>query len=175
MENKRKLQILKAKSGDLMELLLVARTAFVQAFTEGNKIENVEAYLEEAFTEDQLQKEMAVPSSGFYLGKTGEKVVGYLKVNETPSQTDIHDPKSLEIARLYLLEEYLGKGYGKQLLHFAFDLAREKGKTYLWLGVWEHNTQAIRFYERNGLRIFDSHPFPFGDELQKDYLMRIDF
>lgn len=175
MENKDTLQIEKASREDLTILLQVARKAFVQAFTAGNKAENVQAYLEEAFTLSQFEKEIAVTSSSFFLAKVDEKAVGYIKLNETPSQTDIHDPDSLEIARLYLLEEYLGKGYGKQLLHFAFDLARKKEKTYLWLGVWEHNTKAIRFYEKNGLRIFGSHPFPFGDELQTDYLMRIDF
>jgi hypothetical protein len=31
-----------------------------------------------------------------------------------------------------------------------------------------------RFYEKNGLRIFGSHPFPFGDEIQNDWLMRVE-
>ena len=91
-----------------------------------------------------------------------------------PAQTDVHDPDSLEIARLYVLEEYLGSGLGKKLLDTAVDFAKQHQKKYLWLGVWEHNARAIRFYEKNGLRIFGSHPFPFGDEIQTDYLMRLD-
>jgi ribosomal protein S18 acetylase RimI-like enzyme len=58
------------------------------------------------------------------------------------------------------------------LLEQAIDFAKEKQKKYIWLGVWEHNPRAISFYERNGFEKFSSHPFPFGDEVQTDWLMR---
>ncbi len=167
--------IRKAQPQDLGDLVHMARTAFLQAFTAGNKPENVSAYLEEAFTPSQLEIEMSNSASTFFVAESSDEIVGYVKVNQTPAQTDIHDPESLEIARLYVLEEHLGSGLGKKLLDTAIDFAKQNGKKYLWLGVWEHNARAIRFYEKNGLRIFGSHPFPFGDEIQTDHLMRIDF
>jgi ribosomal protein S18 acetylase RimI-like enzyme len=75
---------------------------------------------------------------------------------------------------VYTLEEVWGKGVGQLLLEAAISYAKREGKTWLWLGVWEHNVRAIRFYEKNGLRIFGSHPFPFGDEIQNDWLMRVE-
>lgn len=166
--------IRKATSSDLGDLLHVARTAFLQAFTAGNKPENVSAYLEEAFNLDQFGKELANPASTFFLAELEGELIGYAKVNLVPAQTDVHDPKSLEISRLYVLEEYLGLGVGKILFDHSIAFAKQNQKKYLWLGVWEKNARAIRFYEKNGLRIFGSHPFPFGDEIQTDYLMRID-
>jgi diamine N-acetyltransferase len=160
---------------DLKDLLHMARTAFLQAFTAGNKPENVNAYLDEAFTLKQFDIEMQEPASSFFVAEVDGEILGYTKVNRTPVQTDIQDPESLEIARLYVLEEHLGSGLGKLLLDKAIDFAKQNQKKYLWLGVWEHNTRAIRFYEKNGLRIFGNHPFPFGDEIQNDLLMRIDF
>jgi diamine N-acetyltransferase len=167
--------IRKAIPEDLGDLLHVARTAFLQAFTAGNKPENVEAYLQEAFTLDQFAKELDESASMFFVAEKDGEIIGYTKVNQVPVQTDIHDPESLEIARLYVLEEHLGSGLGKLLLDTAIDFAKQNQKKYLWLGVWEMNARAIRFYEKNGLQIFGSHPFPFGDEIQTDYLMRIDF
>lgn len=167
--------IRKAIPKDLVDLLHVARTAFLQAFTAGNKPENVEAYLQEAFTLEQFEKELNEPASIFFVAEIEGEIIGYTKVNQVPAQTDIHDPDSLEIARLYVLEEHLGSGLGKRLLDTACKFAKQNQKKYLWLGVWEMNARAIRFYEKNGLRIFGSHPFPFGDEIQTDYLMRIDF
>lgn len=167
--------IRKATIEDLGDLLHVARTSFLQAFTAGNKPENVSAYLEEAFTFDQFGKELSNPASAFFLAELTGELIGYVKVNFEPAQTDLHDPESLEIARLYVLEEYLGLGVGKILLDQALDFAKQNHKKYVWLGVWEKNARAIRFYEKNGLRIFGSHPFPFGDEVQTDYLMRVDF
>lgn len=170
-----KLTIRTADSKDLADLLHLARTAFLQAFSAGNKPENVQAYLNEAFTLEQFEKEYDEPASMFFVAEKSDELIGYTKVNQIPAQTDIHDPDSLEIARLYVLEDHLGSGVGKKLLDTAIYFAKQNQKDYLWLGVWDKNARAIRFYEKNGLRIFGSHPFPFGDEVQTDYLMRIDF
>ncbi len=167
-------ELRKATHSDLPELLALARTSFLQAFTAGNKPENVQAYLAEAFTEDKLTKEMQEPASTFILASLGGKLVGYTKLNLAAAQADVQDPRSVEVARLYTLEEVWGKGMGQLLLEAGINFARQEGKTWLWLGVWEHNARAIRFYEKNGLRIFGSHPFPFGDEIQNDWLMRVE-
>jgi GNAT superfamily N-acetyltransferase len=163
-----------AEFTDLATLLDLAQTSFVQAFTEGNKLENVQAYLSQAFTPVQLEKEFRNPASTFLLASLEGKLVGYTKVNLAAAQTDVQDPESLEVARLYTLEEVWGMGVGQFLLDAALDFAKEKGKTFIWLGVWEHNARAIRFYEKNGFRAFGSHPFPFGDEIQTDWLMRVE-
>ena len=163
-----------AEFADLASLLDLAQTSFLQAFTEGNKPENVQAYLSQAFTPVQLEKEWRNPASTFLLASLEGKLVGYTKVNLAAAQTDVQDPESLEVARLYTLEEVWGKGVGQFLLNAALDFAKEKGKTFVWLGVWEHNARAIRFYEKNGFRAFGSHPFPFGDEIQTDWLMRVE-
>jgi ribosomal protein S18 acetylase RimI-like enzyme len=167
--------IRKATQTDLGDLLHMARTAFLQAFTADNKPENVAAYLVQAFTLAQFEKELAHPASTFFVAELEGEIIAYTKVNLVPAQTDVNDPDSLEVARLYVLEDHLGSGLGKKLLEKAMEFAKQNQKKYLWLGVWEHNSRAIRFYEKNGLRIFGSHPFPFGDEVQTDYLMRIDF
>ena len=167
-------ELRKANLSDLPELLALARTSFVQAFTAGNKPENVQAYLAEAFTEDKLTKEIQETASTFIVASLAGKLVGYTKLNLSTAQADVQDPASVEVARLYTLEEVWGTGLGQVLLDAAIAFGRQEGKTWLWLGVWEHNARAIRFYEKNGLCIFGSHPFPFGDEIQTDWLMRVD-
>jgi diamine N-acetyltransferase len=167
-------ELRKANLSDLPELLVLARTSFVQAFTAGNKLENVQAYLAEAFTESKLTQEMLEPASTFIVASLDGELVGYTKLNLSAAQADVKDPASVEVARLYTLEKVWGTGLGQLLLDAAIHFGRQEGKTWLWLGVWEHNARAIRFYEKNGLRIFGSHPFPFGDEIQNDWLMRIE-
>ena len=56
----------------------------------------------------------------------------------------------------------------------AMEFALEKGKKYLWLGVWEKNCKAIQFYKKLGFVRIGIHDFVMGDEIQKDYLMRKD-
>ncbi len=167
-------ELRKANLSDLPELLVLARTSFLQAFTAGNKPENVQAYLAEAFNVAQLTIEMENPASTFIVASLDGELVGYTKLNLSAAQADVKDPASVEVARLYTLEKVWGTGLGQLLLDAAIDFGRQEGKTWLWLGVWEHNARAIRFYEKNGLRIFGSHPFPFGDEIQNDWLMRVE-
>lgn len=164
-----------ANRKDIPSLVAMAKTSFLEAFTAQNKPENVMAYLVEAFTEEQFLEEMEEPSSTFYIAEIEGKIVAYSKLNLIPAQTDVHDPESLEVARLYVLEEFHGLGIGSILMEFAIRFAKQNGKKYLWLGVWEKNEKALRFYENKGFRRFGQHPFPFGDEVQTDYLMRIDF
>ena len=167
-------ELRKANLSDLPELLVLAQTSFLQAFTAGNKLENVQAYLAEAFTESKLTQEMQEPASTFIVASLEGELVGYTKLNLSAAQADVQDPATVEVARLYTLEKAWGTGLGQQLLDAALAFGRQEGKSWLWLGVWEHNARAIRFYEKNGLRIFGSHPFPFGDEIQTDWLMRVD-
>jgi GNAT superfamily N-acetyltransferase len=165
-------QLRKATLSDLPALLTLAQTSFVQAFTAGNTPENVAAYMGLAFTEEQFGQELQEPASTFILASWEGRLVGYTKLNLAPAQSDLNEAASVEVARLYVLEEVLGMGVGQRLFDAAVAFGREQGKVSLWLGVWEHNARAIRFYEKNGLIQFSSHPFPFGDEVQHDWLMR---
>jgi ribosomal protein S18 acetylase RimI-like enzyme len=36
----------------------------------------------------------------------------------------------------------------------CIEIAKEKDRAYIWLGVWEKNDKAIRFYERFGFKRF---------------------
>jgi diamine N-acetyltransferase len=92
-----------ATAADLGDLLHLARTSFLQAFTADNKPENVQAYLNEAFTFDQFEIELANSASTFFVAEHDGDLIGYTKVNQVPGQTDVQDPESLEISRLYVL------------------------------------------------------------------------
>ena len=51
-------------------------------------------------------------------------------------------------------------------------IGKEKGKTYVWLGVWEENHRALQFYEKNGFTVFGKHDFVLGDDVQTDLMMK---
>ena len=51
-------------------------------------------------------------------------------------------------------------------------LAKDKQVDYVWLGVWEKNPRAIRFYQKNGFVEFDQHIFKLGSDEQTDIMMK---
>ena len=111
--------------------------------------------------------------SEFYFIYANDQLAGYFKINYAPAQTDLNDPDSLEIERIYVKKEFKGKGLGRQLMDCAVKLAEMAGKKYLWLGVWEKNKGAIGFYKHSGFTESGKHPFKIGDELQTDLIMRL--
>ena len=56
----------------------------------------------------------------------------------------------------------------------AIALAAARRKRYVWLGVWEKNEKAIRFYTKNGFSRVGTHTFVMGEDVQTDYIMRRD-
>lgn len=145
---------------------------FYEAFAPLNTEENMAAYLETAFNADRLSRELADENSEFYFLYYGERLAGYLKLNEAPSQTDINDEKSLEIERIYVSSEFQGAGLGSFLMQQALAKAIERGKKYVWLGVWEKNERALRFYRRNGFYKIGTHTFAVGEDAQTDHIMK---
>lgn len=157
---------------EVEELLSLSRKTFYDAFEHLNNKDDFEAYTSIAFTAQKLLTELENPHSQFYFAIIDDQKVGYIKLNDSSAQTELQDDNAVEIERVYVLASQQGKKIGNQLLDFAIDKARAEGKLYIWLGVWEHNQAAQRFYERNGFKAFGSHRFWVGNDEQTDILMR---
>lgn len=151
----------------------ISKLTFQEAFAESNTTEDMYQYLTTNFSLDKLSDELSEGDSRFFIAWDGLRAVGYLKVNSGMSQTDLKETHSLEIERIYVLIAYYGKQVGQLLYEKAVEVAVESGKTSIWLGVWEQNPRAIRFYQKNGFVPFGSHVFKMGSDEQTDILMRM--
>ena len=72
-----------------------------------------------------------------------------------------------EIERIYLIAAFQGKGLGKKLLTKVLNMGKEMGYKKVWLGVWENNFKAIRFYKKYGFKKFGQHNFFVGKRFTK--------
>jgi ribosomal protein S18 acetylase RimI-like enzyme len=166
------LQIRQANLVDLAALQAIGRKTFAETFAANNSTENLAAYLEEGFSEEKLRAELQNENSQFYFAEKEGEILGYLKVNFTEAQTEAQDPNALEIERIYVLKECHGAEVGQKLFEHALEIARNRKAPYLWLGVWEENPRAIRFYQKQGFFEFGQHIFQLGDDAQRDVLMK---
>ncbi len=165
--------IQRATETDLIDLQSISILTFCQAFEQFNTAEDMQLYLENCLSMEQLNKEMATDASSFFLAKIDNETMGYLKLNCGISDQNDLDGQGLEIERIYIVEEYHGTGIGQELYAFAIERAIEICATHLWLGVWEHNTRAIRFYEKLEFEPFGTQQFILGKDIQTDILMRL--
>ncbi|GIV36401.1 MAG: N-acetyltransferase [Cyclobacteriaceae bacterium] len=168
-----KIVISKATINDIDLLQKIGRQTFLETFSAGNTDENMQKYLDEAFSKTKLTTELDDQNAEFYFATLDGNVIGYLKINFGQSQTELQDNKAVEIERIYVLKEYHGKGVGQLLLDKAIKIARQKNADYIWLGVWEENPRAINFYKKNGFVEFDKHIFKLGNDEQTDIMMKL--
>ena len=99
-------------------------------------------------------------------------VVGFAKLSRGRAAGCVSGENPLELCRLYVLPDRLGQGFGGALMRACLDRARDGGHETLWLGVWEHNGRARRFYRGWGFETVGSQVFTVGADDQTDDVMQ---
>lgn len=167
------IKVRKITSVDLTDLVKISRQTFTETFEEVNSEEDMQKYLSENLSEEQLQSELDNPESEFYFAENKDEILGYLKLNSGNSQTENKTENSIEIERIYVLKEFLRMKIGQLLLDHSIQIAKEKNAEFIWLGVWEHNERALKFYGKNGFEVYSKHDFVLGKDVQTDLLMKM--
>lgn len=161
----------RATIADIKKLQEIGRITFSEAFAVVNSEENMKEYLENSFSEEKLKAELSNAASQFYFALVDGAVVAYLKINFGEAQNETMDD-ALEIERIYVLKAFHGKKVAQTLYQKAIDIAYEIQVGQVWLGVWEENFRALKFYEKNGFAAFGKHSFWLGNDEQTDLLMK---
>lgn len=164
--------IRKAAQEDLSVIQSIGRETFFETFAASNTEADMKDYLEKSFHEEKLSAELSHPDSQFFIAWEAQTPIGYLKINWGQAQTELKDDTALEIERIYVRSSHQGQQVGRLLYEKALETAQLLGKSAIWLGVWEENARAIRFYQKNGFVAFDQHRFIVGNDVQTDILMR---
>lgn len=158
---------------DIEKIKYISEKTFYETFSNDSTEEDMENYLKENFSYEQVECEVKNNGSRFYIVENNGEVVAYMKLNFDKAQTETGHDNTLEVQRIYVLQEYKGKHIGKMLMQKSIDIGKNKNLGYIWLGVWEHNINAIKFYEKQGFEKFDTHIFKLGEDEQTDNLMKL--
>lgn len=150
----------------------ISHQTFYETFASYNTKEDMEKFLTQQFTKGKLILEVGARQNIFLLAYDNDKVAGYVKIRDEKAPLSLDNRNALEIARIYAMTGMIGKGIGSSLMQACIDIAKEKKKDFLWLGVWEKNQRAIDFYEKWGFEKFDETDFLLGNDVQRDWLMK---
>jgi len=159
---------------DAKVLTDLAYTTFWDAFAHHpkNAPDDLNYYMRQAFSLGQIASELADAKNIFLIGELENEAAGYAKIIIDNIEPGITAERPVELNRLYSHQRFLGQGVGQTLMEACFDRARQEDRDVMWLGVWEYNPRAQRFYEKNGFRVVGSHTFLLGDDPQTDLLMQ---
>jgi ribosomal protein S18 acetylase RimI-like enzyme len=149
---------------------LGART-FSETFAGDNTPEDLAAYLATSFNVAQQTAELEDPDSDFLIAEVDGHAAGYAKLHGGEPEKGVEGPNPVELVRLYVSRDWLGRGVGEQLMRACIDKAQQAGHQTIWLGVWERNARAQAFYRKWNFRTVGEHMFQLGSDLQRDLVM----
>lgn len=169
--NKKQLSFRRAELSDTTLITDLGARTFQASFAADNTAEDMADYLMANFSKERIQEQLSDPASTFLLAYEQGQVVGYamLYAGETPDQ--VNGPSPIELVRIYVETDIIGRGYGSALLKACLDEAIKRGHETVWLGVWERNQRAIRFYEKWGFNKVGDKKFVLGSDVQNDFIM----
>lgn len=156
---------------DASTLSVIARQTFYDTFTGTCTEEDMHGFLDRYYSVEQLSRELLDEETFCFFVEADGIPVAYLQFKESyESFPEIKKWKALELKRIYVLKEFQGKGIAQKLMDFFLDFAKEKNYEAVWLGVWEHNLRAQKFYGKYGfVNSGYTHDFPIGSTPQTDF------
>lgn len=160
-----------ARADDAALIAEIGARMFEQAFAPDNKPEDMQGYLAKNFTLDMIKSELADPGSTFLLAYENEEPIGYARLNASEAPDSVTGPEPVELVRIYVDQKMIGKGYGSVLMKSCIEGAKHDGYKTIWLGVWDKNELAVRFYEKWGFTIVGNRVFVLGSDIQNDFIM----
>jgi diamine N-acetyltransferase len=147
-----------------------ART-FRETFAADNTPEDMAAYLEAAFGVAQQRAELTDRQARTLLGEVESTLIAYAQLRAGPAPECVSGSSLVELVRFYVDRAWQGRGVAVALMDAAVDAAMTLGARTIWLGVWERNPRAIRFYAKHGFVDVGSHDFLVGQDRQTDRIM----
>jgi GNAT superfamily N-acetyltransferase len=161
-----------ARAADAVGLSELAEGTFRDAFAALNTAGNMDAYCAAAFSPAAQGAEIASDDIHTLVAVSEGRLVAFaqLHLHSTPPDCVSISP-ALELRRIYVERHFHGTGLARELLDLVLGTARARGAAAVWLGVWEHNPRAARFYQRSGFTEVGDHIFLLGTDPQRDLIM----
>lgn len=163
--------IRRANAHDVDRLAELACRTFEDAFGPDNDPDDMGHYLKTAFTPEKIADELKDPAALFLLIVKNDLFQGYAKLYAGQAPKSVNLPKPVQLVRLYVNHEFIGKALGAALMQTCLDTVRRSGYGAIWLGVWEKNRRARDFYLKWGFQKIGTYDFVIGRDIQTDWVM----
>ncbi len=130
-----------------------------------------DTYLEASFAHRQCVDDLNKNRVECLVGEFNDEMAGLLKLADTTVPKEVPSRSAVELAKLYVLEEFHGTGIAGVLLEKSFIVAKEIGFDAIWLCVWENNPRAQAFYKKYGFESVGEVVIPMNRVPFRDVIM----
>ncbi|HEY8559192.1 MAG TPA: GNAT family N-acetyltransferase [Pyrinomonadaceae bacterium] len=165
------IEIRRAGAADAGLVGVLGAVTFYEAYYEQDNPHSLADYINESFDPAKIRAEIENENAAFFIIFRNGRAVGYAKLRADSAVDCVANETAIELQRIYVVERVFGAGIGERLLRHCLDVARAEGYKTLWLGVWEENRRAQRFYEKHGFRRVGTLTYPYGDAVGINHVM----
>ena len=162
-----------AISADAAALSALQRRTFIAAFGADNDPQDLALHCAQTYSPALQLQEINDPQLTTYVAQEGDDLCAFIQLNQTTSPACIKTHRALEIKRLYVDAAWHGLGVAQQLFEQAITFGRLQKAEKIWLGVWENNPRALRFYQKLGMVEAGEQVFMVGTDAQRDLIMAL--
>ncbi len=166
--------IRRAEPHDAAALAAFAARTFEESFAADTAPEDMRMFLARTYSADHQGTEIRNPLITTLLVEMNGELAGFCQVRTSsppPCLTERKSAELLELGRFYVDRRWHGVGLAARLMAAAFESARQRGGTHLWLGVFERNYRAQRFYAKAGFVPVGHYVFQVGNDPQQDLIL----
>lgn len=123
-------------------------------------------YMVEKFQSAPAMRQQIAEGYRYYLVYAGAELIGYTGVYP--------EEELLFLSKLYLKKQHRGHGYGRKMIEFVAGLARELGKSGVYLTVNRYNENTIAVYHATGFETVRTQVADIGNGyVMDDYVMQL--
>ncbi|WWD00186.1 hypothetical protein V866_007095 [Kwoniella sp. B9012] len=148
---------------------------FSRSFGHSCTPDELEKYCRTTLSVQGIKKDLENPLCTWLLAFASAvntvELLGIVQLTRESFESCLTLPNPIELQRIYLSYVAHGTGLATELITTAEDKARQMGFESIWLGAWEDNQRAKRFYNKMGYKEVGEHVFDIGGSKQRDEIM----
>lgn len=142
-------------SSDATAISGVISTSFSQTFGHALSESDLAGAIAGPLSPESLHKQLCDPDSHFLIATAmpeegEESIAGVIHTSNAAPHPSLQLSEPVYLRKLYVDSAHHGTGLAGRLLVAAEEEAKKQGYKSIWLGVWDHNTRGVRFYEKMG-------------------------
>jgi diamine N-acetyltransferase len=164
-------QIRKAEPNEAGALARLAEKTFRDTFGADNSATDMDQHVLETYSAQIQTREILDSKVDTFVCEFENELIAYAQLSWLEAPSYLKALKPVEIKRFYVDSPWHGKGIAGALMAQVLDHVGSKNADQIWLGVWEHNPKAKRFYQKMGFLEVGEHVFQLGSDPQRDLIL----
>ena len=161
---------------DAPALARLGRDSFCAKFAHLYRPQDLEAFLEEVYSEEAIAQEIADPALTYRVSQDSADgpLTAFAKLRDPSPYTEHSDAaRPIALGQLYTDPVRTGEGLGAALMEWVLAEAHGRGCDAIQLSVYADNPGAQRFYARYGFAKIADIFFMVGTHRDDEFLLEL--